>query len=108
MRFRVRTTISFAVLALAALLIAGAAMWRHFAPRTHEIRNVLLISIDTCRADHLGCYGYPLDTTPNIDAIASEGIVFEYAISPQPFTLPAHCTMLTGTLPPLSRGDRQH
>ena len=100
MRFRVRTTISFVILALAALLIAVAVMWRHFAPRTHEIRNVLLISIDTCRADHLGCYGYPLDTTPNIDAIASEGIVFEQALSPQPFTLPAHCTMLTGTIPP--------
>jgi choline-sulfatase len=100
MRFRKYITVSFAVLALAALIIAGAAMWRHFAPRTHEIRNVLLISIDTCRADHLGCYGYPLDTTPNIDAIASEGIVFEQAISPLPFTLPAHCTMLTGTIPP--------
>jgi arylsulfatase A-like enzyme/Tfp pilus assembly protein PilF len=82
------------------LFIAGAAMWYSFAPQTHEIRNVLLISIDTCRADHLGCYGYPLDTTPNIDAIAREGIVFEHAISPLPYTLPAHCTMLTGTIPP--------
>ena len=100
MRFRMYTTVSFVVLALAALLIAGAAMWRHFAPRTHEICNVLLISIDTCRADHLGCYGYPLDTTPNIDAIAGEGIVFEHALSPLPYTLPAHCTMLTGTIPP--------
>jgi choline-sulfatase len=100
MRFRKYITVSFVVLALAALLIAGAAMWRYFSPRTHEIRNVLLISIDTCRADHLGCYGYPLDTTPNIDAIASEGIVFEHALSPLPFTLPAHCTMLTGTIPP--------
>ena len=100
MRFRINTTVSFVVLALTALLIAGAAMWHCFAPRTHEVRNVLLISIDTCRADHLGCYGYPLDTTPNIDAIASEGIVFEHALSPLPYTLPAHCTMLTGTIPP--------
>lgn len=100
MKFKIKTIVSFVVLGLAALLIAGVAMWLHFAPRTHEVRNVLLISIDTCRADHLGCYGYPLDTTPNIDAIASEGIVFEHAISPLPFTLPAHCTMLTGTTPP--------
>lgn len=100
MRFKVCITISFIVLTLAALFIAGAVMWHCFAPRTHEIRNVLLISIDTCRADHLGCYGYPLDTTPNIDAIAREGIVFEHAISPLPYTLPAHCTMLTGTIPP--------
>jgi choline-sulfatase len=99
-RFRVLKKVSFVILALAALLIAGVAIWRHFAPRPNEIRNVLLISIDTCRADHLGCYGYPLDTTPNIDAIAGEGIVFEHAISPLPYTLPAHCSMLTGTLPP--------
>jgi len=87
-------------LVFAALFIAVAEIWHRFAPRTHEIRNVLLISIDTCRADHLGCYGYPLDTTPNIDAIAGEGIVFEHALSPLPYTLPAHCTMLTGTIPP--------
>ncbi|MHC4439617.1 MAG: sulfatase-like hydrolase/transferase, partial [Planctomycetota bacterium] len=85
------------------LLIAGVAIWRHFTPETHEIRNILLISIDTCRADHLGCYGYPLDTTPNIDAVAGEGIVFEHTISPLPYTLPAHCTMLTGTIPPYHR-----
>ncbi|UCE46536.1 MAG: sulfatase-like hydrolase/transferase [Phycisphaerales bacterium] len=100
MRFRTYTTVSFVILALAVLLIAGVAIWHHYAPRTNEIRNVLLISIDTCRADHLGCYGYPLDTTPNIDAIAGEGIVFEYAISPLPYTLPGHCSMLTGTIPP--------
>ena len=71
-----------------------------FASQTPEIRHVLLISIDTCRSDHLSCYGYPLETTPNIDAIAGQGFVFENAISPQPFTLPAHCSMLTGTIPP--------
>jgi arylsulfatase A-like enzyme/tetratricopeptide (TPR) repeat protein len=103
MRFRICITISFIVFALAALFIIGAAMWHRFAPRTQEIRNVILISIDTCRADHLGCYGYPLDTTPNIDAIAGEGVVFEHAISPLPYTLPAHCTMLTGTIPPYHR-----
>jgi arylsulfatase A-like enzyme/tetratricopeptide (TPR) repeat protein len=100
MRFKTNTVVSCAVLGLAALLVAGVAMWRHFAIRTREIRNVLLISIDTCRADHLGCYGYPLDTTPNIDAIAGEGIIFEQAISPLPYTLPGHCSMLTGTIPP--------
>ncbi|MHC4206997.1 MAG: sulfatase-like hydrolase/transferase, partial [Planctomycetota bacterium] len=103
MKFRIHTTVAFAVLVLAALLIAGVAIWRHFTPETHEIRNILLISIDTCRADHLGCYGYPLDTTPNIDAVAGEGIVFEHTISPLPYTLPAHCTMLTGTIPPYHR-----
>ncbi|MFC1783717.1 sulfatase-like hydrolase/transferase, partial [Planctomycetota bacterium] len=63
-------------------------------------RNVILISIDTCRADHLGCYGFDGPITPRIDEIASEGILFEKARTPVPLTLPAHCSMLTGTYPP--------
>lgn len=65
-----------------------------------NIRNVLLISIDTCRADHLSCYGYESKTTPNIDALAAEGILFENVIAPIPQTLPSHASMLTGTVPP--------
>ena len=65
-----------------------------------DIRNVLLISIDTCRADHLSCYGYESKTTPNIDAMAGEGVLFENVISPVPQTLPSHSSMLTGTIPP--------
>lgn len=62
--------------------------------------NVVLISIDTCRADHLGCYGYQGDITPNIDAVAKEGYLFVNTLSPVPLTLPAHCSMMTGTIPP--------
>jgi len=91
---------TFKILVLAALLIMGISLCYFLSPQTPEISHVLLISIDTCRADHLGCYGYPLNTTPHIDAIAKKGIVFENAFSPQPFTLPAHCSMLTGTIPP--------
>ena len=65
-----------------------------------DIRNVVLISIDTCRADYLSCYGYERLTTPNIDGVASEGILFENVITPVPMTLPAHASMLTGTIPP--------
>jgi len=64
------------------------------------IRNVILISIDTCRADYLSCYGYPRKTTPNIDAIADKATLFENVISPVPVTLPSHCSMMTGTIPP--------
>jgi arylsulfatase A-like enzyme len=53
-----------------------------------------LISIDTCRADHLGCYGDPRGLTPNLDALAREGVRFASAITPFPMTLPAHCSML--------------
>jgi len=64
-----------------------------------QIQHVILISIDTCRADHLSCYGYSRRTSPNIDSIAREGILFNHAITPAPTTLPAHSSMLTGTTP---------
>ncbi len=64
-----------------------------------KIRNVILISIDTCRADHLGCYGYPRRTAPNIDSLAEEAILFNHAVTPVPLTLPAHSSMLTGMAP---------
>ena len=85
---------------LILLLLPGVAYFLQ-APTSHkEIENVLLISIDTCRADYLSCYGYKSNTTPNIDAVAKEGILFENVISPIPLTLPAHSSMLTGTIPP--------
>jgi len=61
--------------------------------------NIILISIDTLRADHLHCYGYERDTSPNIDRVASESIVFEDAVSQSAWTLPAHASMMTGLLP---------
>ena len=66
----------------------------------HAIRNVVLVSIDTCRADHLSCYGYKRLTTPNIDAVARDGAMFKMALTPVPVTTPAHSSMLTGTYPP--------
>ena len=82
---------------------AVAVVWfaRNRAPG--KIRNVLLISIDTCRADYLGCYGFGLETTPNIDALAAQGVLFEHVVTPVPLTLPAHSSMLTGTIPPYHR-----
>src|SRR5258706_14447327 len=61
--------------------------------------NVVLISIDTLRADHLGCYDYKNIRTPNIDALAQEGVRFEHAFTPVPITLPAHTALMTGTYP---------
>ena len=65
-----------------------------------DIRHIVLISIDTCRADHLGCYGYSRKTSPNIDALAADGVLFNHAVAPVPITLPSHSSMLTGTIPP--------
>ena len=80
--------------------MAGAfAVWHTFF-KPPSIRNVLLISIDTCRSDHLSSYGYPAKTTPNIDAVAAEGTLFRNVYSPIPVTLPAHCSILTGMNPP--------
>ena len=58
--------------------------------------NIVLISIDTLRPDHLGCYGYSRNTSPHIDQLAAEGALFENAISSTSWTLPAHCALFTG------------
>ena len=61
--------------------------------------NVVVISFDTVRADHLGAYGYERPTSPNVDALASKSIVFDRAVSQAPWTLPAHGSMLSGLYP---------
>jgi arylsulfatase A-like enzyme len=60
---------------------------------------VLLVSIDTLRADHLGAYGYALPTTPTLDRLAAEGLLCRDTSAPAPNTLPSHATLLTGQLP---------
>lgn len=62
--------------------------------------SVLLITIDTLRADHLSCYGYPRPTSPHLDALATQGILFRRAYSPCSYTLPAHASMMTGKYVP--------
>lgn len=98
------TRLAMYILPLILLLaVGGAVVLRFVRQRTEvakEIRHVILISIDTCRADYLGCYGYPHGTTPNIDRFANEAVLFKNVISPVPTTLPAHSSMLTGTIPP--------
>lgn len=65
--------------------------------------NFILISIDTLRADHLGCYGYPRNTTPNVDRLAEKGIIFKNMIAAAPWTLPSHMSMMTSLYPDLHR-----
>jgi arylsulfatase A-like enzyme len=72
-------------------------------PRSGPPQLILLLSLDTLRADHLGTYGYERSTSPVLDKLAREGVVFEDASSPTPWTLPAHASLLTG-LYPLSHG----
>jgi arylsulfatase A-like enzyme len=61
--------------------------------------NVVVIGIDTLRADHLGCYGYGRPTSPRLDALGAESVVFANAIAQAPWTLPSFASMLTGLLP---------
>jgi len=68
--------------------------------------NVLLVSIDTLRPDHLGCYGYHRDTSPAIDRLAAEGVRFNTVVSASSWTLPAHASLVTGLYPP-SHGARR-
>src|SRR5258705_10473718 len=69
------------------------------APPSRAGMNVVLISLDTVRADHLGCYGYHRKTTPNIDSVAKRGVVFERAQSPSSWTLPVHMSVFTSLYP---------
>jgi arylsulfatase A-like enzyme len=65
-------------------------------PKGKSRRQVILISVDTLRADHLSCYGYERPTSPHLDALAKESALFVNVYAPSPWTLPSHVSMLTG------------
>ncbi len=84
---------------LCIIRVASATVQIKHAPVRITNPNVILITIDTVRADHLGCYGYSKIQTPTLDGLARDGIVFEHAISQVPLTWPSHTAILTGTYP---------
>src|SRR5690242_16542045 len=86
----------FAVTMLTAILACRAG-----APRSSsaERPNVLLVTIDTLRADHVGCYGYKEASTPTIDGLAARGVRFGTAVAQAPLTGPSHASILTGQIP---------
>jgi arylsulfatase A-like enzyme/predicted Zn-dependent protease len=99
-------------LVLPLLVAAAAFLVFKLAPRSTSSRvsslwssrgidkpNVILVTLDTTRADHLGSYGNPSVKTPNLDTLAGRGVLFEQAATASPLTLPAHCTILTGMYP---------
>ncbi len=89
------------ILGLVAIGTALAAVggWRYARASAPVNGPIILISIDTLRADHLPAYGYAGVRTPAIDALAHDGIVFDHAYSHVPLTLPAHTALLSGRLP---------
>ncbi len=86
-------------------MIGLALLW--LSPLSLNAKNLILISVDTLRADRLSCYGYQKNRTPHFDLWASEGFLFQQAFSEYPLTLPAHATMLTGRFP-VSHGIREN
>ncbi|HET9062222.1 MAG TPA: sulfatase [Candidatus Binatia bacterium] len=97
LRYRDRYADAIVAARAVILLLAIAAIGcRDRAPTPTVGPNVLLISIDSLRRDHVGCYGYPLATTPTIDRLATEGVTFRNAVSTTSWTLAAHAALLTG------------
>lgn len=88
------------VFLLALALLAGGC-------REGQRLNVLLVTFDTTRADHIGCYGNTGIRTPNIDALAAEGVRFAQAVSAVPITTPSHSTIMTGKYP-IAHGVRDN
>lgn len=102
-----------AVIAGAVLLLGLLAAWaflrkpsdprqavrRAWSARGVDRPNVVLITLDTTRADRLGCYGYAQARTPHIDALARRGVLFSQAASTSPLTQPAHASIMTGMYP---------
>jgi arylsulfatase A-like enzyme/thioredoxin-like negative regulator of GroEL len=90
------------LLGLSALFVVGVL----FVSKTDETEpmglahpHVIIITLDTTRADRLGCYGYQKAITPNLDELCREGVRFEQCIAPAVFTLPAHASIFTGMYP---------
>jgi arylsulfatase A-like enzyme len=92
------------IVGLVIVLILSANFKLDGKPR---LKNIIIISVDTLRADHLGCYGYPLNTSPHIDALAADGVRFDRCFTLTPLTAPALSTMLT-SLPPHKHGAKRN
>ncbi len=82
-----------------ALALAVAAGPRGRTPRQRARPDILLVTLDTTRADHTSAYGYDRPTTPRLEALAREGVRFDAAYAPMATTLPAHATLFTAELP---------
>jgi arylsulfatase A-like enzyme/Tfp pilus assembly protein PilF len=90
----------WAALSFLVAAVAASACHGRPSPSAFPDAPIVLISIDTLRADHLPLYGYKAGATPNLDAFGRESVVFEDLYSHCPLTLPAHASMFTGLLPP--------
>jgi arylsulfatase A-like enzyme len=89
------------MIAAVSIVALGAAVGWRVTHRAAHRPNLLLVTIDTLRADHVGAYGDAAARTPSLDALAARGVRFAQAQSPVPMTGPSHATILTGLYPPV-------
>ena len=87
------------LLAWTAACVSACGDPRSTEPTELSPRNLILISLDTLRADRLSCYGYERPTSPRIDALAKRGTLFEFAVAESSWTLPSHASLFTGLVP---------
>jgi arylsulfatase A-like enzyme len=90
-RLNMRQASRWVLLLLTCLMVSCGAQEKRL--------NLMIIGVDTLRPDHLGCYGYGRDTSPNIDKLAGRSVLFENVVSQAPWTLPSFATMLTSLYP---------
>ena len=88
-------TRALVLLGLAAVVLSGCSP----AKRTGDRPNVVIITMDTVRADHLHCYDYGRETTPHIDAFARDATLYRRAVATAPWTVPTHASLFTGKFP---------
>jgi len=107
---------SWSLILIVAAFAAAIGWWRYVPRTVTSVRgeplghlpsgvrpsdlNLLLVTLDTTRADRIHAYGFDGIATPNLDRLAREGILFEQAVAPAPLTLPAHSSIFTGKFPP--------
>ena len=96
-----KRSVIIGLVAVAVVLAAAGGWWWSRQGTEPAGVHVVVISIDTLRADHLGCYGYAGEITPSLDRLAADSVRFANVTSPTPLTLPSHATMLTGMIPPV-------
>jgi choline-sulfatase len=101
------TSKAFALACLAAAVVAAKGCAGTGAGTPAARPDVLLVTIDTLRADRLGCYGHAAALTPTLDALAARGVLFETAVAHVPLTGPSHASILTGRSP-LGHGLRDN
>src|SRR5439155_18569463 len=114
---RGRMTVLLGGAALLAAVAIAALVWARSIPRSvtsvngerlgrlaagvgPDDLNLVIVTLDTTRADRIHAYGFDAIETPNLDRLARDGVLFEQAVAPAPLTLPAHSSIFTGKFPP--------